>query len=140
METSDQTAAADNGAVRAGVVAVPDDAVRTAWDALPEPLLAFNAALQIVFVNRTASKYLSERSLPLDSPGLCNAIRVFDSSQNLLPPEQFPAARALRGETVERIEYIVRPSRQGSCVWVECSAHPMRDPEGNISGSVSAPP
>jgi PAS domain S-box-containing protein len=136
LETIKYTAAADNRTVFDGANAVPDQAVCAAWDALPEALIAFDAAQQIVFVNSAARRYLTDRGLPVESPALCKAIKIFDSAQNPIPPEQLPAARALRGETLDRIEYIVLPTRQGSCVWIECAAQPLRGPDAAVRGAV----
>jgi PAS domain S-box-containing protein len=50
-------------------------------------------------------------------------------------PSQFPALRALRGETV-RGELAVLRDAQGGEHWVSASAAPIRDQEGHVLGAV----
>jgi len=108
-----------------------------AWDAIPDPLIAFDTRQQIVFVNTEAARYLAARGLPQDCAGLCKAIKVCDAqTQNILTPGQLPAARALRGEAIDRIEYLVRPAPHGTSFWVECGARPLYGKASGISGAV----
>ena len=116
-----------------GAEPVPSEA----WDAIPDPLLAFDTRQQVVFVNAEAARYLSARGLPQDCDALCKAIKVCDAeTQAILTPAQLPVARALRGEATDRIEYLVRPAPHGTSFWVECGARPFYGQAGEIGGAV----
>jgi PAS domain S-box-containing protein len=53
-------------------------------------------------------------------------VKIFDpATQEVLPLERLPVARALRGEAVGRVELLVRPNQLGSCLWIECDARPF---------------
>ncbi len=107
-------------------------------DALPDALLVFDTGGRVVFANSAAARYLADAEAPPDgAPGrLFGALNVFDPvTQDLLPSDRLPPARALRGETIERAEYVVRPVRRAASVWIECGARPVRGPAGEISGA-----
>jgi len=117
----------------------PGELLKTMLHVVPEPLLVFDTDKQIIFVNAAATRFLTERNLDAGKlPGsLCHGLKIFDSrTQTALAPEDLPLARALKGETVERIEYAVRPVRQGTCWWIECGARPLRGPAGDVRGAV----
>jgi two-component system cell cycle sensor histidine kinase/response regulator CckA len=108
-----------------------------AWNAVPDALLAFDTRQQIVFANTEATRWLKGRGLPLDSGPLCKFFKVCDSeTQNILTPEQLAPARALRGEALLGVEYLVRPAPHGTNFWVECGASPIYGNAGDIRGAV----
>jgi PAS domain S-box-containing protein len=51
------------------------------------------------------------------------------------PPDELALSRALRGETVEDVEHVVRRPGCGDR-WVSASAAPLREPAGAIRGAV----
>ncbi|UQA60825.1 PAS domain-containing protein [Polyangium aurulentum] len=55
---------------------------------------------------------------------------------NLIPPEDLPLARALRGENVERVEMCVRHNGAPASVWLEGNARPVRNSDGTLRGAV----
>jgi two-component system, cell cycle sensor histidine kinase and response regulator CckA len=137
LETSAKAIARESISGFVESIAAPGQALRVAWDAIPDPVLAFDIRQQIVFVNTEATRYLAARGLPLDCPGLGKAIKVCDAeTQNILTPEQLPPARALQGEAIDHIEYLVRPAPHGTSFWVECGARPIYGPAGDIGGAV----
>src|SRR5262249_46896431 len=50
------------------------------------------------------------------------------------PPEEFPLARALRGEIVHKDEFVLRGPRHGDGIWIQCDARPIRGPDGALHG------
>jgi len=108
-----------------------------AWDAVPDPLLAFDSRREIVYANAAAREYLAARCLPLDLNLLCQAAKICNpANEAAISPGQLPVARALRGERVERIEYLVRPAPHGTSFWVECDARPLYGNEGEVEGAI----
>jgi two-component system cell cycle sensor histidine kinase/response regulator CckA len=114
-----------------------DSALSAAWNAVPDPLLAFDKSQRIFFVNSAAARYLADRALPLDNSLLNGAIQLNDSDTEVpLTAEQSPLARALQGETIEPVEYLVRPAKDEMSFWVECGARPFYWKAGEIRGAV----
>jgi two-component system, cell cycle sensor histidine kinase and response regulator CckA len=108
-----------------------------AWDAVPGALIAFDTHRQAVFVNTEAKRYLAARGLPVDGALFNKAVKVCDpKTQAELAPDRLPAARALAGETIDHIEYMVRPAPHGTCFWVECAARPLYAEAGGVRGAV----
>ncbi len=117
----------------------PDQFLTATLDALPDSLLLFNRDARVVFANAGARRYLAQRDVPhaTEINGLCNVLGIFDpATGNPLKPEQLPVARALRGETIERVECAVRPKYQGAQFWIACGARPLRGTDGRIRGAV----
>ena len=115
----------------------PDQILTAGWEAVPDALLAFDVSQKLVFVNSQGVHWLTGHGLPLDGELLCKAIKVCDSeTQRILAAEQLPVARALRGETIHRIEYLVRPAPHGTSFWVECGARPICGKAGDVRGAV----
>lgn len=111
--------------------------LKSTLDALPDPLLLYDTGARLVFANAVARQYLEQRGVLLADAenGLFGMLRIFDpATRNVLSVEQRPVARALRGETLDRIEYAVRPVRQGAPFWIECGARPLRGAGGGIRG------
>ncbi len=59
-----------------------------------------------------------------------------DAEGNPLPPEEWPAARALRGEPVNPGLEFVYTDEGGSQRWTVVAAVPLREPAGEVSGAL----
>lgn len=53
------------------------------------------------------------------------------------PHEQLPLRRAIRGESVDDAELLVRRDNTGESRWVSVTSRPVRDVRGNLIGGVS---
>ncbi|MDE3197750.1 MAG: PAS domain-containing protein [Acidobacteriota bacterium] len=105
-----------------------DTAERAALDAVPGCVLLYDASGALKFANRAAHKLLGEGA---GMPHL-----IDPATERPVPPPRLPLARALRGESVEGEEYLVRRLREGATLWFECGASPIRTAEGSIAGAV----
>lgn len=136
METSEKTNALEMISAFVDGRARPTE-VTSAWDAVPDALLAFDTHRQVVFVNTEAVRVLKAWGLPADGHDLCNELKIFDSeTQDPVPSERTPVARALQGAAVDSMEFLVRPLHHGTCFWMECGARPIRAEQGAICGAV----
>jgi len=52
------------------------------------------------------------------------------------PPEDVPLAKAIRGESVTNILIFFRPSAHADGLWLDVSAQPLRDENGQVRGGV----
>jgi two-component system cell cycle sensor histidine kinase/response regulator CckA len=134
LNTSEKIFGSDHLAAYVAPGGAPDQIVEAAWNAIPDPVLAFDPDHRIVFANHKALRFLEQ--LGVSVTGWGKAVQIFDSAQHPLAPEQLPVAAALRGETVEQGEYILRPVRLASCTWIECTAQPLRVEGAGITGAL----
>lgn len=84
------------------------------------------AALYGVTVEEIAERPLS--AIPID---------LLDDRGHLLTDEQLPILRALRGDAVSG-EVVRFVRRDGSLLWVEVHANPLRDEAGELYGAVAS--
>jgi len=62
--------------------------------------------------------------------------QAYDAAGKLVPPESWPIARALRGETVTKEEYLIRKKDTGETWRHSLNFAPIRDARGTIIGTV----
>ena len=80
--------------------------------------------------------FRNRNELPKNFNQFSNIIDVFNSNDEMVPPETWAVARALRGEIVNNFEYKLRRKDTGE-TWIgSYSFSPMRDDKGEIIGSV----
>jgi len=85
----------------------------------------------------------AKRILGIDLSGLAvsewnQKLLVFRPDQKtLLPPDEFPTARALRGETVDDLEVFVRHAGAPKGIFISASARPLRNDLGESQGVVA---
>ncbi len=110
-----------------------------AISAVPDGLIIYGAAGEIVRMNRTAEDILAytpeERRLPFAER---MALLHFETPERKpFPTEDLPMARALRGETVQGAILLAHRAADGQPAWYSVSAAPIRDASGRILGAVS---
>ena len=108
--------------------------VQTTLDAVPRGLLVVDSDRCLLFANSQAKAVLH---------GSPDYVREFltlldPATERPLPPDRNPITRALRGETIESEEYLLRRPREAGTRWFECGARPTRSGEGAITGAVFA--
>ena len=63
--------------------------------------------------------------------------QAFDSQGQPLPSQDWPGARALRGETVSQGIEMLHTTDEGSPIWTRVSAAPLRNQDGEVIGALS---
>ncbi|MBD3346587.1 MAG: PAS domain S-box protein [Chitinivibrionales bacterium] len=91
---------------------------------------------RFILSNSITREFGLERYMPSRDPELKELWLAIDDEGRLLPPEQWPDARALRGETVRPGVEFVYTSRTGEDQWVKISAVPFRCDKKEISGAI----
>ncbi len=85
----------------------------------------------------------AKRILGIDLSGLAvsewnQKLLVFRPDQKtVLPPDEFPTARASRGETVDDVEVFVRHAGAPKGIFISASARPLRNELGESQGVVA---
>lgn len=88
--------------------------------------------------NSALQNYLPNKMMPSRDPNTIRQWHAVDTKGNLLPPEQWPGARSLRGETVlPGIEFF-HTGDDGQQSWALVTTAPFRWPEDQIDGVVVA--
>jgi PAS domain S-box-containing protein len=97
-------------------------------------LLLFDAAGALTYANPAARKSLLE----VYEPAQLFASLIEPRSERPLATERTPLARALRGDSTEAAQFMLRRQREANPQWYECDAHPLISPVGEIRGAIVA--
>lgn len=111
-------------------------------EAIPGAVIVCDAAGHILRGNAGSETIFgrSRGDTPSTAAGLAASgiLRALDGEP--LPPEDFPLARALRGEMRTDARYLLRregPRRRVRELPIQCSYAPIRDHDGTITGAVT---
>ncbi len=75
------------------------------------------------------------KGIPSRQPAQMEKWKTFDDNENLVPPNNWPGARALRGETVSGMEFIYI-AEDGTELWKLVYAAPFRSHHNKVVGAV----
>jgi signal transduction histidine kinase len=108
---------------------------------VPVAMLACDQAHNITFYNRAAAELFSMGQRSADAPAPSSrypigAALYLEDGVTPIPFEKRPLARALRGETLENVEFVVVP-RDGTPRPQLVNACPLIGPDGERLGTVS---
>ena len=107
-------------------------------DAIPDSLTIYDAQGSRIQQNRVAREKGPEENPPLTVAQIASQLATRRSSGDLLPPEELPVARALRGEVVVGAEVLYRTPVQEQDRLAAISAAPLYDPSGKtIEGAIA---
>jgi rsbT co-antagonist protein RsbR len=89
-------------------------------------------------VNEAAEKILGLGMLDVQPEEWSAAYGLFrPDGVTPYPSEELPLARAVRGESIDREELIVRNAHKPQGIWVQVSARPLRTEDGTRRGAVA---
>ena len=83
------------------------------------------------------NKFMLNKDEEVKAKKFYSNLEVYHPNGTRRPIEEAPALRALRGEIVKGYEQIVRTPIDGKLSYRQVNAAPVKDPKGNIIGSVS---
>jgi PAS domain S-box-containing protein len=102
-----------------------------------DPVLVADAQGKILISNPPARKLFGEM-VGVDSDEYERAYdRYYPDGVTPFPFERTPLVRAVRGETVDDLEYIVRPAGAAHGIHLVASGRPLRDAAGALQGAVT---
>ncbi|WP_270938833.1 PAS domain-containing protein [Falsiroseomonas oryzae] len=108
----------------------------TLLDALPVGVGLVDTAGRLVVANREMRRFVSE-VIPSRDPAQHDRWRGFHADGSRIAPTEFPASRALRGESVLPGIDFIHVAADGQEVWTRVGAVPLRDEAGRVTGAVS---
>jgi diguanylate cyclase (GGDEF)-like protein/PAS domain S-box-containing protein len=105
---------------------------------LQEGVVVIDLDARVVVVNDAAAAVYGVAVEDIaDQPLSAIPVDLLDERGHLLTDEQLPILRALKGEEVsDQVVRFVR--RDGSLLWVEVHANPLRDEDGELYGAVAS--
>jgi PAS domain S-box-containing protein len=105
-------------------------------DSLPVGVCFVDKEGNTLLVNPAFRKFLPEGVIPSRIPAAEERWIAFDAQGRRLSPRDFPAARALRGETVHSVDFLYR-NEAGAEVWTRLSGTPLRNSSGQVTGAIA---
>lgn len=109
----------------------------TVFEILPVGVGVFNADGSAILTNKQMQHYLPTNTLPSRDDERHTRWRAHDTDGNLLTREDFPGARALRGERVALGIEALYTQEDGTEVWTQVAAVPIRDDKNQVTGQVA---
>jgi diguanylate cyclase (GGDEF)-like protein/PAS domain S-box-containing protein len=105
---------------------------------LLEGVLVVDTSARVVLANEAVARLFGVPIAELVGRPLSGVpVDLLDDRGHLLPNEEMPMSRALRGEQVRAVvARLVR--RDGTLLWVEAQASPLLDEEGDLYGAVAS--
>ncbi len=107
-----------------------------AFQSVPVGLAVIDLAGHARLSNAEYRRFLPAGIIPRDPMTLARW-RAWDEQGRPLEPQDWPSARALRGETVVPGQEMLFTDENGHEIWTTVSTAPTRDSEGEVNGMVS---
>lgn len=111
--------------------------VAAMFAALPVGVGFVDLAGRLVYANRRMQDYLPNGIVPSRDATALPRWRAFGQDGTLVPPNDFPTARAIRGETIVPGLEMLFTEEDGSEVWTRVSTVPVKDRWGRVAGIVA---
>lgn len=108
-----------------------------AFGALPLGIAIVDPAGEIVTANDGMRRFLPTGRVPSRDAGRGGRWQAWDADGGVVPQNDYPAARALRGERVFPGLQRLYLDDDGAQIWTEVSSVPLQDPDGKTSGVIS---
>jgi PAS domain S-box-containing protein len=107
--------------------------LRTVIDRSPTGITLVAPGGRWILANQQAIQLLGQPRSPSSGAPML-ATRLLRPDGTLLPDEELPSIRTLRGESLAGVEYLLE--RQGGFTPIRVRTAPVRDPEGNLIAAV----
>jgi PAS domain-containing protein len=111
--------------------------MKSIFDTMADGVIVCDRNAQLSHRNSAAVQILG---LDLEQTNLMRLATEFDVLPSpgapSTPPEQWPLARAMHGETVDNVRFIVRGPTLPHEKWLEASARPVTDEHGQLYGAM----
>jgi PAS domain S-box-containing protein len=112
--------------------------LQSVLDSMTEGLVAVNAEGKFLLWNPAAQKIVGMGAANVAPSGWSQHYGVFmEDTVTPFPDEQNPLARAMRGESSSAVMFLRNPELEAGA-WIEVSANPLRNKDGNVCGGVTA--
>ncbi|UQA60826.1 PAS domain-containing protein [Polyangium aurulentum] len=114
-----------------------DELLHAALASVAEGMIVCDAGGRIVHYNAAVVSLYGMGAADLRPDQWSDGFGIYSpDGASMIPQEQLPLARALRGEHVDRMEVCVRAKGASKLMWHEASARPIRAKDGTLRGAV----
>ena len=111
--------------------------MQSIFETMADGVIVFDRNAQLIHRNSAAALILGVDLAQSDFSQLTKQFDVLPSvDAPPMPAEQWPLARAMRGETVDNVRFIARGPTQQHEKWLEASARPVMDEHGQLYGGM----
>ena len=124
--------ARSEAAVRAG-----ERRLALAFRTLPVGIAIIAGGGELVTANEEMRRFLPTGRIPSRDPERSGRWQGWDADGRIVPPQDFPGARALRGDVVSPGLQMLYRDDDGAETWAEVLATPLRDADGRIDGAIT---
>ena len=120
-------------------IALRDSEARlaAAFESVPVGAAAIDTAGVAVLSNAEYRRFLPSGVVPSHDLARVDRWRAWDREGRPLEARHFPAARALRGESVVPGQEMLYTTEEGREVWTSVATAPTRDEQGRVTGAVA---
>jgi PAS domain S-box-containing protein len=118
-------------AVRAG-----ERRLQMIFETLPVGVAVLDAAGEPLMANAEMQRFLPDGRIPSRDSARVGRWHAHDADGRAIPPEHFPGARALRGETVIPGQEMIFEGDDGRAIWTRIATRPIRGPDGAVEGVI----
>ncbi|MCC2970416.1 CheR family methyltransferase [Massilia sp. IC2-476] len=113
---------------------VNDARLAALFESMPVGVGVFNREGDITMFNQALHRYLPTSRMPSRDPARLARWRAWDADGRPLGPEDFPGARALRGERVVPGVEMLYTDDDGREIWTQVSSLPVIAERGEVIG------
>ena len=114
-----------------------EELLALAFRTLPVGIAIVGADGETVMANDEMRRFLPTGKIPSRDPGRSTRWRGWDGKGEMVRPDNFPGARALRGEAVSPGMQMLYRDDGGAEIWTEVSSAPMRNSDGQINAAIT---
>lgn len=103
---------------------------------VPVGIAVLNAEGYIKLSNKEMHRYMPAGVIPTKDKERVGKWKSYDRNGNVIEPDNFPPAKALKGESASAGEFLFKQD-SGSEVWTLVDALPIKDDKGNVTEVVT---
>ena len=134
-ETTERTAASVQRAQAKVALQESEARLSAAFESVPAGIGVVGTDGAVIVANEHLRRYLPSGAIPSRDPSILPRWRAWDEQGRPLPPDEFPGARALRGERVVPGQEMLFTQADGQEVWTQVASVPIRDAAGRVTAA-----
>lgn len=108
-----------------------------AFESVPVGAAVIDTSGKVVISNAEYRRFLPSGLMPSRNPEIAAHWQGWDAAGRSLAIDDFPGARALRGESVVPGQEMLFMNEDGREIWTSVATAPTRDERGRVTGAVS---
>jgi len=107
------------------------------FEGVPAGVAAIGLDGNVIIANAEFRRFLPNGIVPSRDPERSDHWKAWDAEGRLIDPENFPTARALRGDRVTPGQEMIYTDDDGREIWVNVATVPMFGDDGQVTGVVT---